>query len=184
MAPPPRAPSLLEQEPRPVSSPTQSRTALPTDPRPAASAPPNDDDDPERQPPSAADPVWLRESAKGFRWRWAPLPLRKAARFVARWSRGPAPPQVQRIRPRFPAVQAAPAKLVRRFLPTRVHKAVGLAALYVAWLVPFVVLVRKGAAEGNIEGWGVPTPIWCGASLWYARSLACSIGERAACVRE
>ena len=166
---PPRAPSLQEQEPRPIS-PTHSRTTLPPDP---AEAPAAAHHDPERQ----TLPVWLRESSKSFRWRWVPLPLRKAARAVARWSRGPDPPQVQRIRPVFPAVQAAPGKFVQRFLPTRVHKALGLAVLYVAWLVPFVVLIRKGAAEGNVEGWGVPTPIWCGASLWYATSLA--LGQEA-----
>ena len=164
------APSLQEQDPRPVS-PSQSRTGLPTDGDGAA--------DPEAgaRANGHADPVWRREAHKSYRWRWVPLRLRKGARIVAKWSRGPDPPQIQRIRLWFPKPQDAPARLVKRWLPTKLRKGAALAALLALWAVAFVLLLRRQTAAGLIEGYGVPTSIWCGASFWYVEPSRRIIAE-------
>ena len=118
-------------------------------------------------------PVWMRESSKSFRWRWIPLPLRKSARNISyyagvvnKWSYGPEEAQIQRIEPFFPLVQEAPLWLVERFLPKRPHKIGALLVLYLAWLMTFCLIIRESASSGNIEGYGVPNPIWCGANFW------------------
>ncbi|KAL8922440.1 MAG: hypothetical protein Q9208_005162 [Pyrenodesmia sp. 3 TL-2023] len=55
-------------------------------------------------------PVWLQESSKSFHWRWVPYRLRHFARAVAAWTKGPDPPQIQKITPFFPSVQEAPVR--------------------------------------------------------------------------
>lgn len=112
-------------------------------------------------------PVWMRESSKSFHWRWVPVPIRHFARSFATWSKGPDPPQIQKIIPVFPPIQELPLRLVDRFLPTRVHKAGGLAVLYSGWLLTFVLVLSHSATSGEIEGFGQPSPIWCGANFWY-----------------
>jgi hypothetical protein len=111
-------------------------------------------------------PVWMRESSKGFHWKWVPLPIRQSFRSFAAWSKGPNPPQIQSIEPFFPFIQEAPLKLVDRFLPTKKHKAAALAVFYGAWILTFTLILHYSSQSGNIEGYGQPSPIWCGASFW------------------
>ena len=113
-------------------------------------------------------PVWLSESSKSFRWKWVPLPLRKVARSVVTWTKGPDPPRIQRIRPFLPTVQEAPAKLIDRHLPRPSHKAALLGFFYFCWLLTFSLVLHRSASAGNIRGYGKPNPIWCGASYWSA----------------
>ena len=120
-------------------------------------------------------PVWMRESSKSFRWKKVPLPIRKFARsinrfttFLNEWSRGPKEPQIQRIKPILPIVQEAPIWLVARYLPKRLYKVLALLTLYFAWLLTFCLVIRKSASSGDIEGYGTPNSIWCGAHFWYA----------------
>ena len=116
-------------------------------------------------------PVWMRESSKSFRWRWIPLRVRKFARSIGhyanktnQWSYGPKEAQIQRIN--FPLVEEAPLWLVDKFLPKKVHKIVALLLLYLAWFLTFFFVIRESATSGNIEDYGVPSSIWCGASFW------------------
>lgn len=118
-------------------------------------------------------PVWMRESSKSFRWKWMPLPFRKLARSVGhyasaanRWSHGPEEAQIQKIEPWFPLVQEAPLWLVERFLYKRLYKVAALLLFYAAWLLTFCLIIRDSASSGNIEGFGVPSSIWCGANFW------------------
>ncbi|MCJ1437238.1 hypothetical protein MMC27_006624 [Xylographa pallens] len=111
-------------------------------------------------------PVWMRESSKSFHWKWVPLPVRHLARSTATWSKGPDPPQIQRITPFFPTVQEMPLRLVNSYLPKRIYKAGALIALYASWLLIFVLVLHHSSTSGEIEGYGLPTPIWCGANLW------------------
>ena len=112
-------------------------------------------------------PIWLQESSKSFRFKWVPLPLRKAGRSVVDWSKGPDNPHRQRVRPWFPVVQEAPIYLVKQFLPKWYHKAVGLALLLGAWLLTFSLILRHQLNSGEIEGYGKPDRIWCGERFWY-----------------
>lgn len=75
-------------------------------------------------------PVWLTESSKDFRWKWVPLPLRKAGRATVSWLAGPDPPQDLLLRPLFPRIQETPIRLRDRFFPKRRHKVALLLAVY------------------------------------------------------
>ncbi|KAL8701139.1 MAG: hypothetical protein Q9201_005080 [Fulgogasparrea decipioides] len=111
-------------------------------------------------------PVWLRESSKSFHWRWLPYPLRHFGRTVAAWTKGPDPPQMQKLTPFFPEIQEAPVKLVAKYFPKPLHKAALLAAFLSCWLLTFSLVLHRSASAGNIKGYGKPQPIWCGASYW------------------
>lgn len=111
-------------------------------------------------------PVWMRESSKSFHWKWVPLPMRRVARAIAAWSKGPDPPQIQRIRPFFPSIQEAPIRLLDRFFPKKKHKAAFLVFFYFCWLLTFSLVLHHSASAGEIEGYGQPSPIWCGAGYW------------------
>ena len=111
-------------------------------------------------------PVWLRESSTSFHWRWVPVRVRQAARALVAWSKGPDPPQIQKIPPFFPSIQEAPAKFIDKHLHKRRHKAVLLAFFYFCWLLTFALVLNHSAKAGDIRGYGKPQPIWCGASFW------------------
>ncbi|KAL8975674.1 MAG: hypothetical protein Q9197_000088 [Variospora fuerteventurae] len=68
-------------------------------------------------------PVWLQESSKSFHWRWVPYQVRHFARATVSWTRGPDPPQIQKITPFFPSVQEAPVRLITKYFPQKIHKA-------------------------------------------------------------
>ena len=121
---------------------------------------------PEMQHQRLPLPVWMRESSKSFRWKWVPLPIRNAGRSVASWSKGPDPPQIQKITPIFPSIQEAPIRLVDRYLPNRKQKAALLAFFFFTWILTFSLILHHSATSGNIEGYGTPQNIWCGASYW------------------
>ena len=111
-------------------------------------------------------PVWLRESSGSFRWRWVPYQLRHFARAVAVWTKGPDPPQRQKITPFFPSVQETPVRLIARYFPRPIQKA-GLLALFLfCWLLTFSLVLHHSASAGDIKGYGRPQSIWCGASYW------------------
>lgn len=119
-------------------------------------------------------PVWMRESSKAFRWTWVPLPVRNTARFLSSWSRGPDPPQIQKITPIFPSTQEAPIRLVNRYLPKRKHKALLLAFVLFSWTLAFSLTLHHSATSGEIKGYGTPQNIWCGASYW-AKGNGCGL---------
>src|SRR5437868_14697627 len=79
-------------------------------------------------------PVWMRESAKSFKYKWVPLPLRKAGRAIARWVRGPQPPRDLHISPLFPRIQEAPLRLLDWLAPKKRQRVFLLLALYACWL--------------------------------------------------
>lgn len=112
-------------------------------------------------------PLWLHESSKSFHWRWVPLHLRKVAWRMAKWSKGPDPPQMQKITPFFPSIQEGPARLISKYFPHTIHKAALLLFFYFCWLLTFSLVLNHSATAGYIEGYGKPSPIWCGASYWY-----------------
>lgn len=111
-------------------------------------------------------PVWLRESASTFKFRWVPLKIRTAARSVATWVKGPQPPRELKIVPCFPKIQQLPIQLLDRFLPKRRHRTCLLIAFYGAWLLTWSLMLRHHATSGFIKGYGRPQNLWCGANLW------------------
>jgi LCCL domain len=113
-------------------------------------------------------PVWMRESAKSFKYKWVPLPLRKAGRATARWVKGPQPPRDLHIRPWLPHIQEAPIRLVDRFAPKKCHRVFLLLALYACWLLTWSLMLWHNSSSGHIKGYGKPENLWCGASFWNA----------------
>lgn len=111
-------------------------------------------------------PVWMRESAKSFRYRWVPAPLRQAGRAIANWVKGPKPPRELKIHPWFPKIQEAPIKFLEKYVPKRKHRAYLLLALYIAWFLTWSLMLKHNATSGYIKGYGRPSNLWCGASFW------------------
>jgi hypothetical protein len=111
-------------------------------------------------------PVWMRESAKSFKYTWVPLPLRKAGRAAATWIKGPSPPRELRIQPIYPKIQEAPLRLMDRYVPKQRHRICLLIALYAAWFLTWSLMLKHNSTSGYIEGYGKPANIWCGASFW------------------
>jgi hypothetical protein len=111
-------------------------------------------------------PVWMRESSKSFKWRWVPLPFRKAARATATWVKGPQPPVELSFKPFFPTVQGWPIRMMDKYVPKRRHRIVLLVLLYVAWFLPWVLVLRHTNESGEVKGFGKPRNLWCGANDW------------------
>jgi hypothetical protein len=113
-----------------------------------------------------AIPIWLQESAKSFRFRWVPLPLRKAGRATVNWVKGPIPPRELKIRPCFARVQETPIRLMNKYVPKYKHRVCLLMVFNALWFLVWSLMVRHNSTASNIEGFGQPTNLWCGASFW------------------
>ncbi len=114
-----------------------------------------------------AIPIWMRESAKSFRFKWVPLPLRKAGRATAKWITGPTPPRVLRIKPLYTQIQEAPIRWMDKYLPKQRHRIFLLIALYAVWFLIWSLMLKHNSTSAYIEGYGKPSNIWCGASFWF-----------------
>jgi hypothetical protein len=116
-------------------------------------------------------PVWLRESAKSFQYKWVPLPLRKAGRATADWIKGPTPARQLRIKPLYPHIQEAPLRFMDTYFPKHRHRVCLLVAFYATWLLTWSLMVKHNNSDGYIEGYGKPMNIWCGASFWFVSPI-------------
>ena len=112
-------------------------------------------------------PIWMQESAKSFRYRWVPLPLRNAGRATAKWIKGPIPPRELRIKPLYPQIQEAPIQWMDKYLPKQRHRLSLLIALYAVWFLIWSLMLKHNSTSAYIEGYGKPSNIWCGASFWF-----------------
>lgn len=111
-------------------------------------------------------PIWLRESASSFKFKWVPLPIRKAGRAVATWVEGPVPPRVHKIEPIFPRIQQAPIRFLDKYVPRRKQRIILLMALYACWFLTWSLMLKHHSTSGYIKGYGRPRNLWCGASFW------------------
>ncbi|KAK5317889.1 hypothetical protein LTR93_008530 [Exophiala xenobiotica] len=111
-------------------------------------------------------PIWLRESAATFKYKWVPLPVRKASRTVVTWVKGPVPPRILKIEPIFPKIQQAPLRLLDRYAPTRKQRLILLVGLYACWFLTWSLMLKQHSTSGFIKGYGKPQNLWCGASFW------------------
>ena len=154
----------------PGTSDPIERTDLDGGPEASASSSPRmhirSDSDHDIEPAENSIPVWWRESSKSFRWGWVPYPIRQMVRAVMVWSKGPNQPQVQRVTPFFPHTQQFLVDAIRKYFPKVWHKAALLGIFYFSWLLSFTLVLNRSASAGNIEGYGQPEPIWCGATFW------------------
>lgn len=100
--------------------------------------------------------------------------------FVA-WCRGPVPPHVYRINPWFPKWQAAPARLVERWAPSRFVKIAALLLGVVFWICVFFSSLKASVAEQDVLGYGQPVKLSCHSRLWYVCILSKLTGHFLVC---
>ncbi|KLU90012.1 LCCL domain-containing protein, partial [Magnaporthiopsis poae ATCC 64411] len=100
------------------------------------------------------------------RWAWIPLPVRRCGNATATWMRGPPEPRRYKINPILPKVQHAPIWLLDKLVP-QLWQRVCLAAVYIAlWITAFTLVLRYGQRATDVQGYGAPTNIGCGATWW------------------
>lgn len=85
------------------------------------------------------------------------------------WLRGPTPPHVYHVRPWFPKFQAAPARLVERWVPSRIGKFALLANALAFWIVVFFSSIKASSAGQAVPGYGQPVRLSCHHRLWYVK---------------
>ena len=100
------------------------------------------------------------------RWSLATRPIQHGFRAVIRWTKGPQPPEIQKIDPMFRHVQTWPIRTLNRFLPKRRQKLALLLAFYFCWLLTFVAILHHSAFASELAGYGKPSQISCLASYW------------------
>lgn len=98
---------------------------------------------------------------------WVPFAVRRLWKSTVAWSRGPAPASFRyTITPFFPRVQTLPLYLVDRFVPRKKQRIGLVAFFFAAWIVTFALVKRQEVFASEIEGWGDPQTISCGATYW------------------
>ncbi|GKT84761.1 LCCL domain containing protein [Colletotrichum tofieldiae] len=123
---------------------------------------------------SPSTPRFMQDDGPWKRWRWVPYPVRRIVKATAKWSKGPTNPQDYNIKPILPQIQEFPLVLVDRYLRRFKHR-VGLFFLYVAiWIITFALVKRSETFATEVEGWGAPQQIGCGATYW-GRGNNCGI---------
>jgi len=95
-----------------------------------------------------------------------PSSIRRAGAVATDWVKGPKPPRPWKITPIFPSIQEAPIRLLDKYAPLKWQRFVLLAALYFAYILAFVLVLRKSAFASDVPGYGSPARISCGASFW------------------
>ncbi|KAH6686397.1 LCCL domain-containing protein [Plectosphaerella plurivora] len=113
-------------------------------------------------------PRFVQDEGAWKRWKWVPYPVRRFARKVAIWSRGPENPRPWKITPLLPRVQEFPLELVDRFLPKRRQRILAVCFYIAIWVVTFALVKRQETFASEISGWGLPQEIGCGATFWSA----------------
>ncbi|KAG5751551.1 hypothetical protein H9Q70_005795 [Fusarium xylarioides] len=116
-------------------------------------------------------PRFIQDETTWKRWNWVPYPIRRASKWVAKWSHGPVNPQPFRIKPLFPAIQEYPLVLVERIIPSLKHRFWLVFCYLSIWIVTFALVKRRDTMASEIEGWGTPQTIGCGVSYWAAGNL-------------
>jgi hypothetical protein len=119
-----------------------------------------EDDD---SPPT---PRFLQDLGAYRKWRWVPSSFRRLGKTVKTWAKGPQPPQIQVIKPLFPAIQEAPLRILDIYLPKWKHRLALLLAFYFCWILTFGLVFHQGTFASDIEGYGKPAEIGCGDTFW------------------
>lgn len=94
-------------------------------------------------------------------------PFSCTAAGLCAWLRGPTPPHVYHVHPWFPRWQAAPARLIDRWAPSRNKKIALLAGALLFWIVIFFSTLKAFTAGQEVPGFGQPVRLSCHHRLWY-----------------
>jgi hypothetical protein len=125
-------------------------------------------------PHESLTPRFMQDQAAWKHWKWVPYPVRKITQTTFRWIAGPQTPRIWKIDPWFPSIQHAPLRLLDRVLPAKRHRLYLFFAYFAAWILTFALVYWRGEATSEIEGWGEPSDIGCGASYW-SKNNGCGI---------
>ncbi|KAJ8115713.1 hypothetical protein ONZ43_g4607 [Nemania bipapillata] len=125
-------------------------------------------------PADTVTPRFMQDQAVRGRWGWVPYPARRTAEAVARWIKGPQNPRIWKINPFFPAIQQLPPRLLGRVLPAKRHRLWLYFGFFAAWVLTFAIVYWQGQVASEIEGWGEPSDIGCGATYW-SKNNGCGI---------
>lgn len=82
------------------------------------------------------------------------------------WLRGPNPPRLWKIRPLLPRLQQLPLRLVDKLLPRQWQRIAALFVYYVCWIATFAAVLHKSSVVDDVNGYGQPILISCGAVFW------------------
>lgn len=126
------------------------------------------DSDTDHSPPT---PPFIQDEYRYKGWKKMPSRLRRVGAAITRWTRGPKPPRIQRIKPSFPTIQEAPLWLLDTYLPKKRERILLLVAFYICWIISFSLVLRESTKASEIEGLGEPVQISCVASYWSSRNL-------------
>lgn len=100
------------------------------------------------------------------RWKWISFPVRRAVDATVTWARGPPDPRTFRIKPLLPQVQHFPVVTLAKVLPQRKHRMLLFSFWVAMWIVTFALVMRQGFVDTELDGWGMPVKISCGATYW------------------
>ncbi|KAF3908934.1 hypothetical protein ABW21_db0203081 [Orbilia brochopaga] len=89
---------------------------------------------------------------------------KKVGSAVSRWVRGPDPPEIQRINPIFPSIQAIPIRILDNFCRSRRSKAIAWLVASALWLLAFVLVEHYSYFRGDARILG------CNDTLWFKNS--------------
>lgn len=117
---------------------------------------------------SPPTPRFIQDEGSWKRFKWVPYPIRRIIKAGVKWAHGPPNPIRYRIEPFFPLLQHAPIVLLDKYVPRKLHRALLVVAYFALWILTFALVKRNGQSVGEIQGWGTPTSISCGASYWEA----------------
>ena len=120
-------------------------------------------------------PRFMQDQQPGWkRFTWVPYPTRRVVDTVVRWAKGPSPPKIWKIDPKFPRIQHVPLRLLDRVLPEKRHRLWLFFAYFAAWVLTFALVFWRGQITSEIEGWGAPSDISCGVAYW-TKNNGCGI---------
>lgn len=135
---------------------------------------PLDSDESDDYSAESVRPRFMQDQTVGKRWKWVPYPARRLVGAVVRWVEGPSTPRIWKIEPFYPAVQRAPLRLLDRILPNRTHRMWLFFGYFAAWILTFALVYWQGQLASEIQGWGEPAEIGCGATYW-SKNNGCGI---------
>lgn len=97
-----------------------------------------------------------------------PPVLQRSSSTVWSWLKGPDPPKIWKIRPFLPRLQHLPLRLVDKICPRQWQRILSLLIFYICWIATFAAVLQKSSVINDVNGYGEPLLISCGAVFWYA----------------
>ncbi|KAI0024565.1 hypothetical protein F4780DRAFT_607879 [Xylariomycetidae sp. FL0641] len=123
-------------------------------------------DDESHHPDDPPTPRFMQDEGSWKRWKWVPYRVRRPGKALIHWAQGPEPPKIWTIRPLLPRVQRAPLRLLDILVPKKKYRVLLLLALCAAWILTFSLVLWHGETASDVQGWGQPVDISCGATYW------------------